>query len=136
MAPARLCARNHRYTGRRCPDCSRGYEQGRGSAHARGYGAQWEQFRSLFVMLLAAKGIPEACGSSLPGGPNTKAFSACAKAGRLAAVSDDGTALHLDHEPPLRPEEREDMRKVNDPLRVGFLCRSCHSAKTKREQHC
>jgi hypothetical protein len=42
--------------------------------------------------------------------------------------------LHLDHTPPLRPEEREDRAAVEDPKRVGFLCGSCHTAKTRREQ--
>ena len=53
------------------------------------------------------------------------AFSRCRRRGVLTA-----TKLHLDHEPPLRPEERRDRRAVENPLRVGFLCPSCHSAKT------
>ena len=42
--------------------------------------------------------------------------------------------LHLDHDPPLRPEERSHRATVEDPMRVGFLCRHCHAKKTQREQ--
>lgn len=43
--------------------------------------------------------------------------------------------LHLDHNPPLTAEERKDWRIVCQPLRVGWLCRACHSAKTRNEQN-
>jgi hypothetical protein len=42
--------------------------------------------------------------------------------------------LHLDHNPPLRDDERTNERTVCDPARVGWLCVSCHTAKTTRER--
>jgi hypothetical protein len=40
--------------------------------------------------------------------------------------------LHLHHDPPLTAAERKNKRAVEDPMRCGLLCRSCHSAATAR----
>jgi hypothetical protein len=133
LAPLRPCAAprcTNRTSSGLCPEHRRVREQARGSAHVRGYGKQWAEFRVQFIVLLAARGIPAACGASLPGGPDTRRYSTCAQAGRLNALD-----LHLDHEPPLTLEERRNPGKVCDPLRVGFLCREDHSRKTMQEQH-
>jgi hypothetical protein len=104
-------------------------ERYRGTAASRGYDAHWSTvFRPWFIQHLIAAGIAPVCGAALPGGPGM-ADSRCAAQGRL-----NDRQLHLDHDPPLRDDERRDRRAVEDPLRVGLLCRSCHSAKTLREQ--
>jgi hypothetical protein len=56
------------------------------------------------------------------------AASRCKAEGRL-----NNHRLQLHHNPPLKPEERSDRRKIEDPLRVGFLCEADHSAETMRE---
>lgn len=113
-----------------CASCATKREHARGSAHARGYTRLWrEWFKPKFEGMLVKADIAPVCGASLPGGPNTKAFSECARTGLLNAAN-----LHLDHEPPLLPEERRDKRKVCDPLRVGLLCRRDHGIKTREEQ--
>jgi hypothetical protein len=56
-------------------------------------------------------------------------FSQCRQDGRLNA-----TDIHVDHNPPLEPHERTVRAIVCNILRVGCLCRSCHSRKTLTEQ--
>lgn len=115
-------------TQRLCPTCQREAEQARGSSTERGYDAAWRSFRAWFRALLASEGIIPACGSALPTGPDTRRYSRCLKQG-ITNVDE----LHLDHEPPLTPAERKDPSAIRNPNRVGFLCRSCHSAKTVNE---
>jgi hypothetical protein len=104
-------------------------ERYRGTATSRGYDAHWSKvFRPWFIQHLIAVGIAPVCGAALPGGPGM-ADSQC----RAQGVLND-RQLHLDHDPPLRDAERRDRRAVEDRFRVGLLCRSCHSAKTLREQ--
>lgn len=113
----------------RCPAHARHVERRRGSAASRGYDSYWSRvFRPGFVRALIAAGVAPVCGAALPGGPRMD-DSACRQAGLL-----NDHDLHLDHDPPLRSEERSDRRAVCDPLRVGLLCASCHSRKTQREQ--
>ena len=119
-------------TGGPCPTHARQREQHRGSAASRGYDHGWLRFRRWVRHRMIHLGIAPVCGSSLPGGP-TMAHSACRADGRLTFQSADGTDLHLDHDPPLRGEERKDPRAVCNPTRVTFLCRACHSAKTLKE---
>lgn len=102
-------------------------EQKRGSASARGYGVTWRSFREWFINRLIAAGIVPCCGAALPGGPSM-AWSRCRAEGRL--TTDE---LQLDHDPPLRADERRDRRAVEDWRRVGLLCRACHSRKTLAE---
>jgi len=114
----------------RCPAHTRQAEARRGSATSRGYNYHWSHvFRPLFSRMLIAAGIAPVCGAALPGGP-AMADSQCKAAGRLVADH-----LHLDHDPPLRPEERHDRRSVEDPLRVGWLCTTCHNARTRRQMN-
>lgn len=126
--------------GGRCQACEqehqRTYNRSRGSSSDQGYGAFWKAFRAAFFGMLIEAGIPPACGAVLEGGPKTM-DSRCKAAGLYAVlVSEDGTSVHVDHEPPLTDAERMDPRSVCDPLRVQVLCKSCHSAKTLREnQH-
>jgi hypothetical protein len=98
-------------------------------AHGQGYTRGWEYFRKVELPgLLAAQGTPRVCGARLATGPSP--HSRCATQGLL-----NTTKLHLDHDPPLQDWERSDPSRVCDPDRVGYLCASCHSAKTLREQH-
>src|SRR3990167_7821975 len=97
-----------------CPEHARAQEQQRGSAAKRGYGRPWARFRQRFIGMLIAAGLVPACGVSLPTGPNTRAFSRCVEEGRLTVAD-----LHLDHEPPLADEERQDAHAVQDIRRVG-----------------
>ena len=113
----------------RCVEHAREREQRRGSASARGYDAvHWRPFRLRFARLLVAAGIAPICGAALPGGP-AMAESQCRADGRVT-----WTPLHLDHDPPLRAVERADWRAVCDPMRVGWLCASCHDRRTRRQQ--
>jgi len=84
----------------------------------------WRAFKVWFINRLIVRHITPVCGAHLPGGPKTT-DSRCHAAGLL-----NGDNLHLDHEPPLRPEERVDRRAVCDPMRVQLLCQSCHAAKS------
>lgn len=117
----------------KCDACASRSERLRGTASARGYGVAWRAFRPVFVGILVAAGIVPACGASLPDGPHTT-DSQCQAKGLVTMASDDGSDLALDHEPPLSDAERRDLRAVCDPHRIQLLCRSCHSAKTLREQ--
>lgn len=113
----------------RCQQHSRTKERYRGTASERGYTSQWSRFRSEDMpRALLQEGKVPACGVALAIGPQTT-DSQC-KAQGLFVTTD----LHLDHEPPLQPHERRDPYKVLDPTRVQFLCASCHSRKTQREQ--
>jgi hypothetical protein len=112
-----------------CPAHTRVVEQRRGTATSRGYDSHWSKvFRPWYFRQLLAAGIAPVCGAALPGGPSMTA-SACKAQGLLTA-----THLHLHHEPPLTPAERRDRRAVEDPLRVGLLCATDHSAETVRAQ--
>ena len=116
-------------TAGRCQAHTKLKEQRRGSAASRGYDSHWSRvFRPLFIQMLIAAGVAPVCGAALPGGPSM-AYSRCKAEGRLNAQR-----LHLDHDPPLRADERGDRRKVEDPLRVGFLCEADHARKTQAEQ--
>ena len=111
----------------KCAAHRRSFEQRRGSSAARGYGGTWRAFREWFRQHLIARGIAPVCGAALPDGPSMSE-SRCRQAGIL-----NDQKLELDHDPPLRHEERRDRAAVEDPKRVGFLCQSCHAAKTARE---
>lgn len=88
----------------------------------------WRRFREYFVRLLIAAGVAPICGSALPGGP-TMTASRCNARGEV-----NGLKLHLHHDPPLEQEEQQDRSAVCNPLRVGFLCETCHRAETRRQQ--
>ena len=118
--------------GRYCPDHAQPIDNGRATAHARGYTRSWHRFRRGFVATLANADIMPCCGAALPGGPTTL-DSRCKTEGRLTFTSEGHTALHLDHEPPLMPHERADMSAVCDPMRVQLLCSTCHAGKTNRQ---
>lgn len=109
-----------------CQTCAKAREQRRGSAHTRGYTRAWEGFRARFKRLLIAAGIAPVCGASLPDGPDTRRWSRCLE--QQGWLND--RQLHLDHEPPLTEAERANPKAVLDARRVGFLCQSCHAAKT------
>jgi 5-methylcytosine-specific restriction endonuclease McrA len=114
----------------RCAQHGRQHESTRfGSSTSRGYGSRWQRFVEQFKNELVKVGIIPACGASLPGGP-APTDSRCRADGWLLNAYD----LHLDHTPPLQPEERANWQIVCDPLRVIFLCERCHGAKTRREQ--
>lgn len=117
----------------RCAAHSRQRERWRGSAASRGYDAAWRRFREWFIGALVALGIAPVCGARLPTGPAPTA-SRCHAEGRWVGQSSDGKGLHLDHEPPLEPWEREaaargDRRYIDDPNRIVLLCDQCHNAK-------
>ena len=130
IAPMRFCAHpgcSERVSVGRCPAHTR-QAQHRTSAHARGYTRAWEHFRTVtYPSLLVERDIPPACGARLQAGPNP--YSQCARSGRLNM---DG--LELDHDPPLQQWERSKRERVCDPHRVGYLCKTCHTAKTNVER--
>lgn len=111
----------------KCPTHQKQANQFRGSATSRGYGSTWESFRQQFSNRLIEAGIVPACGSALPSGPSMQ-HSQCKAQGRLNIER-----LNLDHDPPLQDWERSDRSTVEDEKRVGFLCASCHSRKTRTE---
>ena len=112
----------------RCKAHATEQDAARGSSAERGYDGYWRRFIIWFRHQLIAKGIVPVCGAALSGGPSM-ADSQCRAQGLL-----NDHDLHLDHDPPLRPDERQDRRAVCNPLRVGFLCASCHARKTLRER--
>lgn len=63
----------------------------------------------------------------MPDGPQTT-HSACKAAGFLTGLSSTGDGLHLNHEPPLRDEERQYPHLVCDARRIELLCAACHGA--------
>ena len=104
----------------------------RGTAHARGYTRQdWQPFRRRFMAMLVDAGILPVCGAALPSGP-ARRDSACLEAGVFTYTSEDGSSLHLDHEPELHDHERTIVAAVCDPDRIVLKCRSCHARKTAR----
>lgn len=132
--PNRLCAHSGCgtvTTDRHCPthrvDRARN-RWPRGSATQRGYNTVWRDFMARFPSHLVVANVPPVCGAVLPGGPQTT-DSRCRQAGLLTFTNADGTALHGDHEPPLRDEERHDRRAVCDPYRVQLLCAACHARR-------
>lgn len=118
----------------RCSTCARQTEQRRGTSTDRGYDARWRHFRKRFLAMLVDRGIVPVCGAALPDGPQTSA-SACRSAGLLTFTSADGSSLHLDHEPPLRDDERQDVARVCQATRIVLLCQACHAVKTATEEH-
>jgi hypothetical protein len=81
-----------------------------------------------FPSHLVVANVAPVCGATLPGGPQTT-DSRCRSLGLLTFYNEDGTALHGDHVPPLRDEERHDRRAVCDPLRIQLLCAACHARR-------
>lgn len=112
----------------RCQEHTREHDAYRGTAAERGYGARWAAFRIRFKNTLIMSGIAPVCGAALPEGPSM-ADSRCKADGLL-----NDRELHLHHDPPLQPHERKDVRTVCNPLRVGWLCRSCHARVTQGQQ--
>lgn len=124
----------------RCPACAerlrvsqvprkREHEMKRGSSWSRGYRTAWRRFRKVtFPAMLERVGLLPMCGVVLPDGPQTS-DSRCKAEGMFVSYR-----LELDHEPPLRPEERDDDVKVCDPKRVQYLCYACHGVKTARQR--
>lgn len=111
----------------RCAQHTTQINRSRQSRHSRGYGSTWEAFRQRFMDSLIALEIVPCCGSALPNGPSMQ-HSQCKAQGRLNIER-----LNLDHDPPLQDWERSDRSRVEDDTRVGFLCASCHSRKTRTE---
>lgn len=114
-----------------CPTHRARQDQARGSAAERGYDYYWHAtFRPHFIALLVAANTPPVCGAKLPNGP-VASNSRCRSQGLMTTTSADGSALHLNHEPPLSPEERHNRAAVCDPARIELLCRECHTAATR-----
>lgn len=134
-APSRLCPRGHIVAGSRsCPACDRQHDIARGTAHARGYTYRdWQPFRRRFLAQLVDASRLAVCGATLPDGPATT-DSQCRLDDVFTFESEDGSSLHLDHEPPLLDAERLDPSAVCDPTRIQLLCDRCHNAKSARER--
>lgn len=134
-APKRPCAGNcgALVTRGRCPSCQRANEERRGTAAERGYGSAWQAFRPRYIGMLVALGISPVCGATLPDGPSVS-HSRCKADGRLTFTSQDGSSLHLNHEPPLRDDERLRVSAVCDPMRIELLCDGCHNAETAAQR--
>lgn len=136
LAPMRLCPEPGCPTltrGGPCATHARQREQRRGTAHQRGYNGHWLAFKPAYLATMVRAGVIPVCGASLPTRPPTQ-HSLCRDAGLLTFTSLDGSALHLDHDPPLEPHERHNPRAVCDPNRIVLLCARCHNAKTAQEQ--
>lgn len=134
-APARACATCGQVipNGGGCRACAKQQERRRGTAHARGYTYRdWQPFRRRFLWMLVDANILPICGAALPTGPVNR-DSACRDAGIDTFTSQDGSALHLDHEPALEDWERTIPARVCDPNRIVLKCQACHSLKTQRE---
>src|ERR1041384_1334725 len=131
-APLRPCLGGcgTRVPGGRCAACTRQTNTARRLARVFDYAASWwRRFRAQFFGRLAAQGIPAVCGATMPGGPDPRG-SRCRAEGRTTGASDDGTGLHLHHEPELTEAEQRDRRAICNPLRIVVLCRSCHASET------
>jgi hypothetical protein len=124
----------------RCVQHRRHQDRHQGTSYQRGYtsskGSAWRLFRRRFMAALVEAGLAPVCGAALPDGPQTD-DSRCKAAGRLTFISDDGTGLHLDHEPELSEAERAaatsgDRAAFDDDRRVQLLCSACHAAKHQR----
>ena len=106
--------------GGKCPACAtqdaRTYGHMRGTPSQRGYGADWRAFRSVWLR------EHPLCGDRHDG--HSTQHSQCRAEGRITAAS------HVDHIIPLQGATDETRL---DPHAVQSLCRSCHSAKTARE---
>ena len=133
MAPLRPCSAPGcptLTTGGPCQAHARQREQRRGTAHSRGYTYRdWQPFRRRFLAALVRADILPVCGAALPSGPINR-DSACLQAGLLIFTSQDGSSLHLDHEPELEDHERSNVAAVCDPDRIVLKCASCHARKT------
>jgi 5-methylcytosine-specific restriction enzyme A len=79
-------------------------DERRGSAHARGYTAQWRKYRLMYL----------------------QEHPLCVSCNAHGTIK---TASEIDH---IRPH-KGDMKLFWDPLNHQGLCKSCHSAKTSRE---
>ena len=93
------------------------YDDRRGSAHSRGYGARWGHYRQTFRALYPL------CGMRPPGAPET-ADSRCAAAGRVEPM------YVVDH---IVPVTGPDDPTFDDPRNHQALCERCHNAKRQRE---
>ena len=111
-----------------CPIHTTQINHRRGSAARRGYGSHWQRFRPYYINLLIQQHILPVCGARLPEGPQ-ESHSRCRTHGLL-----NGEGLHLNHHPPLRDDERQDIRAVCDPTRIELLCATCHNALTRLAQ--
>lgn len=121
------------HTARTCPDhgrraATRAYDEHRGSAHSRGYGAQWRRYTLSYRQRLVALGIPPVCGARLPEAPVTT-DSRCAQEGKVTSghVVDHIMPVSGPHDP-----------RFYDPANHQLLCDGrgcgCHDAKRQRER--
>jgi hypothetical protein len=107
------------------------YDDRRGSARARGYDREWDQFRLWHLTECFRLEVPRVglCGSRLPGAPATE-DSECARLGLITP------ARVLDHITPITGPT--DPRRL-DPTNLQWLCdgvtgRGCHDRKRQRER--
>ncbi len=115
----------------RCPACTRRSNRQRREGRSFDYSAAWwRSWRIWYISLLVAQGIVPVCGARLPGAPLTP-VTACQEAGLMTGASEDGSGLHLHHEPELTEAEVTDRAAVCQPLRIVLTCRGCHSAITR-----
>jgi len=133
LAAFRVCAGCSTLVRGSCQTCRKQGERQRKTAHARGYTyREWVPFRRQFLAALVEAGILPICGAALPSGPAMQ-DSQCRSNHLFTFASDDGSSLHVDHDPPLQDHERQNTAAVCDLNRVGLLCQSCHAVKTARE---
>lgn len=101
------------------------YDDRRGSASSRGYGASWRDYRVWFIGETMRRHVARAglCGARLPGAPQT-ADSQCTALGRTVA------GRVVDHIVPVRgPHDARFYDTTNHQL----LCDECHNRKRQRE---
>lgn len=133
-APLRPCSACRRALVARgkCAGCTQHENRERFERREFDYSTRWwRAFRKYFISQVVFAGVVPCCGATLPGGPDAS-VSECRRDGRMTMTSDDGSALHLHHEPELRPEELRDRRAICDPSRIVLACRTCHTKGTPR----
>lgn len=111
VAPPKLCRVGHLYRGPRCPTCTATQDRARGSAHDRGYGAEWASYSQRWLARFPW------CGQRRDGRRHAQ-HSACTQRGELVRAD------VVDHIRSIR-----DGGARLDPANHQSLCTSCNVRK-------
>jgi hypothetical protein len=114
----------------RCAAHQRRADHGRRATRVLTYSeAWWRRWRASFIQMLVAHDIPPVCGARLSSAPQAYQ-TLCQLEGRQTLTSEDGTGLHVHHEPELTEAEAINRAAVCDETRTILVCRRCHSVRT------
>lgn len=122
-----------------CPNVAPCQEHTRRASRAFTYSESWwRRWRAWFIGELVAQGISPTCGARLPG-VAVGFLTQCQRDRQTTVVSDDGSSLHLHHEPELEPHELAAIRQGDraiacDASRIVLACRWCHARETRANQ--